>query len=91
MKVGIYSPYFGILGGGELYLGTIAEILSREHKVDLISDADIPLASYQRFFGLELKDVRVRKVSSVPFVESLTPIFPVRFLRYFSNTRFTRD
>lgn len=38
MRVGIYSPYLDSLGGGERYILTIAEILSKEHQVDLLID-----------------------------------------------------
>ncbi len=36
MKVGLYSPYFNILGGGEKYILTIAEVLSYDHHVEVI-------------------------------------------------------
>jgi glycosyltransferase involved in cell wall biosynthesis len=36
MKVGLYSPYFNILGGGEKYLLTIAEVLGYDHHVEVI-------------------------------------------------------
>jgi len=90
VKVGIYSPYFGILGGGELYLGTIADILSKGHQVELISESEIPLDSYRKFFGLELTSVRTRKVDQIPFVESLVP-FPTRLPKYKRSTNFTAD
>lgn len=38
MKVAIYSPYLDTLGGGERYITTIAEILSKQHNVDLLFD-----------------------------------------------------
>src|SRR5665647_2936329 len=37
MKVGIFAPNFLAYGGGEKYVCKIAEILSREHDVDLIT------------------------------------------------------
>lgn len=36
MKIGLYSPYLHILGGGEKYLLTIAEVLSYDHHVEVI-------------------------------------------------------
>lgn len=38
MRVGITSPYFDTLAGGERYLLTVAECLSREHRVDIFWD-----------------------------------------------------
>lgn len=38
MKVAIYSPYLDTLGGGEKYMMTIAQILSKEHLVDVLLD-----------------------------------------------------
>ncbi len=36
MKIALYSPYIHILGGGEKYLLTIAEVLSYDHHVEVI-------------------------------------------------------
>lgn len=41
LKVGIYSPYLHILGGGERYLLTIAKILSSTAEVFIFSDESI--------------------------------------------------
>lgn len=41
MKVGIYSPYLDTLGGGEKYVLTIAEILSREYDVKVFLDSHL--------------------------------------------------
>ncbi len=38
MKIGIYSPYLDSAGGGERYMLTIAEILSKENNVDVFLD-----------------------------------------------------
>lgn len=38
LKIGIYSPYLNILGGGERYLLTIAKMLSNDYEVFLFSD-----------------------------------------------------
>jgi len=35
MKIGIYSPYLDTLGGGEKYIGIVAEHLSINHTVDI--------------------------------------------------------
>jgi glycosyltransferase involved in cell wall biosynthesis len=90
-RIGIYSPYFGVLGGGELYLGTIAEALSAQFEVDLISESEIPLSRLEEFFGLNLSRCRSRRIPPIPFVESLAPAFPIRMFQYFQRTSFTRD
>lgn len=38
MKIAIYSPYLDTFGGGERYVLTIAEGLSKKHSVDLLFD-----------------------------------------------------
>lgn len=37
MKIGIYNRYWNTCGGGENYTGSIAEALSHDHEVELIS------------------------------------------------------
>ncbi len=41
LKVGIYSPYLDTVGGGERYMLTIAEVLSKENKVDIFLDSHL--------------------------------------------------
>ena len=38
MKIGIYTPYLDSFGGGERYMLTIAEALSKDSTVDLLFD-----------------------------------------------------
>jgi glycosyltransferase involved in cell wall biosynthesis len=79
------------MGGGELYLGTIAEVLSHDYQVDLISESDISPTAFQKFFGLDLNNVQIRKIPQIPFVESLNPFLPDRSNQYSENTRFTQE
>lgn len=37
MKIGVYNRYWNTCGGGENYTGTIAQVLSHNHDVELIS------------------------------------------------------
>ena len=37
MRIVIYAPYLHVLGGGEKYIGSIAEILSARNTVDFIA------------------------------------------------------
>ncbi len=41
MKIAIYSPYLDTAGGGEKYVLTIAEILSKNHQVYLLLDSHL--------------------------------------------------
>lgn len=41
MRIGIYSPYMDTVGGGERYMLTIAEGLSKENKVDIFLDTHL--------------------------------------------------
>lgn len=65
MKVGLYTPYFYTLGGGEKYLLTIAEVLSEDHHVEIL----LPEASrieeereraFRRFADLKLDKIKFR-------------------------------
>lgn len=74
MKIGIFSPYFHILGGGERYLLTIAEYLSRNHDVTIFTD-QILREKYQSLFDISLDRVhflpeqklRVKKLFDILF------------------------
>lgn len=55
-KIGIYSPYLAMLGGGERYIFSIASTLSQKHQVFLYADKDIQEKSRQRF-GIPLKQI----------------------------------
>lgn len=63
-RVAIYSPYLDTFGGGEKYMLTIAEILSRTHQVDVLLDSHLYLIGKDYLkknltdrFNLELKNV----------------------------------
>lgn len=49
MKIGIYSPYFSIFGGGEKYILTIAQTLSQKHSVTLFADPGIQAKALNTF------------------------------------------
>ena len=56
MKIGFYSPYLNILGGGERYILQMASILSEKHQVDIFGDK-IFKEKAEKFFGLDLNKV----------------------------------
>ena len=84
MRVGIFAPGLLVYGGGEKYVCKIAEILSKEHQVDLIT-FDIPerkvtevLKTLENRLNVNLGDVTL-KVPAIPgiakkssFVDRLT-------------------
>jgi len=86
MRVGIFAPGLVIYGGGEKYVCKIAEILSREHDVDLITSyvperevAEV-LKTLENRLNVNLRDVHL-KVLAIPgiakknsFVNELTKL-----------------
>jgi len=64
MRVALYNPGWHVMGGGEVYLGTIAEILCEQHQVDLIAVRPFDLQRLQERLGLRLSGVRVVEVPS---------------------------
>jgi glycosyltransferase involved in cell wall biosynthesis len=61
MRIGIYDPYFDDLGGGEKYMLTIAECLSRQHEVDLFWDNEKDFAELKKRFSLTLDSIKLHK------------------------------
>lgn len=55
MRVGIYTPYLDTLGGGERYILSIAEVLSKEYTVDILID------SYLATFKLEEIKAKIKQ------------------------------
>ncbi|MBI2617159.1 glycosyltransferase family 4 protein [Candidatus Gottesmanbacteria bacterium] len=64
MKIGMYSPYLSILGGGEKYFLTIASLLSNDHEVILFSDHQT-LSLAEDAFRISLKGVLVKPKDSL--------------------------
>jgi len=62
MKIGIFSPYLHICGGGEKYIGKIAELLSQENKVEFLTFQKVNLDKISLRLGLDLSKVTVRYV-----------------------------
>lgn len=57
MKIGIYNRYWGTMGGGEKHVGTIAEILSRDHDVELIRVTPLDVDEFCSRMNLDLSRV----------------------------------
>lgn len=60
MKVGIYNRYWNTMGGGEKYVGRIAEVLSASHEVDLISVEPFTKCVLEKRLHLDLGACRIR-------------------------------
>lgn len=56
LQIGIYSPYFEILGGGERYILTIAELLSRNHNVYIYADSGLK-KNAEKILHIDLRNV----------------------------------
>lgn len=61
MKIGIYDPYLDDLGGGEKYMMTIAECLSKNNDVTVFWDDKSDLDVLLQRFTLDLSRVSVKK------------------------------
>ncbi len=59
MRIGIYSPYFDILGGGEKYMLTAASALSTKHDVSVFWDQEEILSLGQQKFNIDLSKVKI--------------------------------
>jgi len=59
VKVGIYSPYWDTLGGGERYIFTVAEFFEKGgHKVNIFNTAGkVTIDDLEKKFGMDLKNV----------------------------------
>jgi glycosyltransferase involved in cell wall biosynthesis len=56
MRIGIYSPYLNILGGGERYILLIASLLGKQHLVDVFWSNDFKFKAGEAF-GINLSNV----------------------------------
>lgn len=67
MKIGIYSPYFDTLGGGERYMLTIAEYLSQDFNVDILLDHHLQQLNPEKIIaeGGKRFDLNLSKVNLI--------------------------
>lgn len=59
MRIGIYDPYLDDCGGGEKYMLTIAEVLSKDHDVSIFWDSEDDLSRAKERFSLDLSKVKL--------------------------------
>lgn len=71
MRIGIFDPYLDDLGGGEKYMMTIAQVLSKNHDVDVFWDDKSDIDDLLKRFSLDLSKVKIvpnvfsRKISTL--------------------------
>lgn len=61
MKIGIYDPYLDDLGGGEKYMMTIAECLSKNNNVTVFWDEKKDIEDLLQRFTIDLSKVSIEK------------------------------
>jgi len=82
MKIGIYSPYLDTCGGGEKYIGKIAEVLAEENQVEFLVEREPKIEELKNRLDLSLVKIgfRIVHVSS-----------PLLSKRNYFLSRATRD
>lgn len=73
MRVGICHNAWHICGGGELYLGTLAEELALDHKVTLLLTTPFDRKRLRDLLGLSLQGVEARSLCSASPVAASGP------------------
>lgn len=61
MRVGIYSPYLNILGGGERYMFTIAKCLTKQHEVVVFWHEPSIARKAEKKFNLDLSKISIKQ------------------------------
>lgn len=65
MRIGIYNRYWATRGGGERYAGVMAEVLARDHRVELLGVDEIHLGALGDHLGLDLSRTTFRLLPPV--------------------------
>jgi len=78
VRIGIFDPYLDDLGGGEKYMMTIAECLSKKHEVTVFWDNKEDIKKLLQRFSLDLSNVAISKNIFFPRVSFLKRIFTTR-------------
>lgn len=87
MKIGIYSPYLDTVGGGEKYMLTIAESLSKENKVDVFLDTHLQTLNTKSITEkiTQLLDLNLEKINFItaPFGKGTNIWDRLKFLKLY--------
>lgn len=78
MRIGISDPYLDDLGGGEKYMMTIAECLSKKHEVTVFWDKKEDIKELLQRFNIDLSNVAISENIFSPRVSFLKRIFTTR-------------
>jgi glycosyltransferase involved in cell wall biosynthesis len=89
MKVVVYNPSLEILGGGEKYSCTIAEILSAEHDVHLLSHAEhISKNQIEERLNVDLSSVKIVYLPKFQNIQYVSGYFNVpRIFKYYKERK----
>ena len=88
MKIGIFDPYLDALGGGEKYMLTLAECLSKTHEVFLFWDNPEDILQNTQRFGLDFSRIKITKNI---FSSSVSPAERLLASRNFDGIIFLSD
>lgn len=69
--IGIYNPYLETMGGGEKVCLALAEVLSEDNKVSLVTHNPIDKKKLESYFGLDLSKVKITVVKPDAFFASI--------------------
>ena len=78
MKIALYNPGWHVMGGGETYFATIAEILSADHWVDLIIARPVDFSQLEDRASVSLSSVGRIELTGEALSEPRTPFQWVR-------------
>jgi glycosyltransferase involved in cell wall biosynthesis len=70
-RIGIYDRWLHVLGGGERYVGALAQVLAGKHEVVLLTHRPVDRRHFERSLQLDLGRV---SVVTVPYCPSYRPI-----------------
>jgi len=73
MRVGMYNRWLATLGGGEKHSLAIAEYLSQEHLVEVISHTNVSKSAAEKRFNLDLSKVNFKSIPERPPAE-ISPV-----------------
>ena len=95
MKIAIYSPYLDTFGGGEKYMMTIAEVLSRGNTVEVLLDGHLNQLGGE-YLRLELSkrfDLNLKQTSFIkaPIGKNASPLSRSLFLKQYNLLFYLTD
>jgi GT2 family glycosyltransferase len=68
IRIGIYDHAFHFAGGGQKYIAKIAELLQDKYDITIITNKDVTLDMYNKWFGIDLSKCKL-SIIKIPFFE----------------------